>query len=111
MVGSKGGGIRSAVQQDVLTGEVRGVDAAEKSTGLSELRGSAESPGGNLCHRLLRQGGLWLPGLLGGGGEAAAQALGVETARQEIVDGDVLVGGFAGDARHESGEARPGGAR
>src|ERR1700730_15574958 len=96
--------VRSAVEQNVLTGDVAGMDAAQKSTGLPELRGSAESLGGNLRHGLRGRRGLWFPGFLGGIGEAVAQALGVETARQQIIDGDVLVREFAGHSGPASSE-------
>jgi hypothetical protein len=54
--GSKSCRIRSAVEQNVLTGDVRGMDAAQKGTGLAEFCGSAETLGGNLSHGLRRQG-------------------------------------------------------
>src|SRR3984893_19250720 len=82
--------VRSAVEQNVLTGNVRGMDAAQKSTGLPELRGSAESLGGNLRHGLRRHGGLRLTGFLGGGRETVAQALGVETDRDRSADRSVI---------------------
>src|ERR1700687_4612172 len=80
---SKGGWVRASIHQDVLAGDVRGVHAAQESTGVAELRGSAETLGRNLRHGQRRERGFRLAALPGGGRKAAAQALGIKTSRQK----------------------------
>ena len=107
---SESRGVEAAVEQYILAGDVGGVDAAEKGAGLAEFVGGAEALGGNLGLGFGGDFRFGFAGILGGPLQPAAQALGIEIARQQVVDGDVLVGDCAGDAGAEGGEAGPGGA-
>jgi hypothetical protein len=76
---------------------------AHEGAGVAEFFGVPKRFAG-ISPWLPRQGRLRLAGLLGDGDKGGAQAL-VSKLRQQIVDGDVLVGKFAGDAGDEGGEA------
>src|SRR5215472_17039288 len=79
----------AAVDQQVLSGDVAGRGRAQERTGGAELVRRAEAPGrnrGGACGcDLVDRGAL----LLGGGLDVRAQAVGVEGARQQAIDGDV----------------------
>src|ERR1700760_237646 len=92
MVGSpsEGAGEGAAVGQHVLAGQVGRMHAAQEGADGAELGGIAEAAGGD---RLLARGADRLDvlaGLLGGADHRALQAVGVEGARQQVVEGDAL---------------------
>src|SRR5208282_470012 len=80
--------------------------AAQKGAYLTELRRGAESLGGYGLLRTPYNFGLRNSLVLGSGGHAAAEPRGVEAARQQIVDGNVLVCHAACNAGNESSKSR-----
>ena len=84
--------VGAAVHQHVLAGDVAGVRAAQEGAGGAELAGGAEALRrvelAARVHHLLQR----LAALLRGADHGAAQAVGVEGAGQQVVDGDVARG-------------------
>src|SRR5580704_7321681 len=99
--------VLAAVHQQVLAGDVARVRAAQEGTGRAEFLGRAEAAGrvrlgaGSvlLVIALAALGGARLVG--------AAQAIGVERAGQQAVDGHTMTDGDTGHAGHEAGETAP----
>src|SRR6202012_2585107 len=99
-------GISTAVEQEVLASDKTGLGAAQECAGEPKLLGVADTAGGivlaALGDQLIDRDAL-LRSL--GYGDWPAQAVGVERARQQAVDGDVVDHGFARDAGDKAGEA------
>src|SRR5882724_375356 len=98
-------GIDTAVDQEILAGDIARLDAAQVGAELAELLGGAEAAGRDLFFPLaldlLRSPALLLRRKLG----VADQPVGPEATGEEVVDGDVVRDGFAREARGEAGEA------
>src|SRR5215472_2299691 len=95
---------RATVDQQVLPGDIAGLGRAQERAGGAELVRCAEALGrnrdGTRGRDLVDRGAL----LLGGGLDVRAQAVSVEGARQQAIDGDVCARHRACDAGHEGGE-------
>src|SRR6266851_10428526 len=104
---SERAGVDAAVDQEILAGDVAGLDAAQVGAELAELLGRAEAPGRDLLFPLaldlLRRPALLLRRKLG----VADQPVGPEASGKQVVDRDVVCDGFAREARDEAGEAAP----
>ncbi|KAG1254265.1 hypothetical protein G6F65_017109 [Rhizopus arrhizus] len=97
-------GVGAAVDQQVLPGEVTGLYAAQEGAGGAEFVRRAEAAGGNLLAAALGHfAGVAI--LARTVGEVGAQAVGVELAGQQVVDGDVVGHGAARQAGDEAGQA------
>ena len=97
-------GVGAAVDQQVLRGDVAGVDRAQKRTELAELVGIAEAQRGDgvTCGLLdLRQRQV---ASLGSSGEVGRQPVGGEPAGQDIVDRHALAGHGPRHAADEAGQ-------
>src|SRR5213075_374454 len=95
--------VRAAIDQEVLAGDVARLRAAEIGAGVAEFGGIAEPPGRDGAqpirrHLLLRQ-----PGRLGKTGDRLSGSVGEERARQQVVDGHVVLRGLPGEAGDEAG--------
>src|SRR5258706_4631163 len=100
-------GIDTAVDQEILAGDVARLDAAKVGAELAELLGGAEAAGRDLffpfAFDLLRSFALLLRRNL----SVADQPVGPEAPREQVVDGDVVRDGFARETRDKAGEAAP----
>src|SRR6267143_3231261 len=100
-------GIDTAVDQEILAGDVARLDAAQVGAELAELLGRAEAAGRDLFFPLaldlLRSLALLLRRKLG----VADQPVGPEAPGKQVVDGDVVHDGFARETGDEAGEAAP----
>ncbi|MGY4282393.1 hypothetical protein ACVWXO_001613 [Bradyrhizobium sp. LM2.7] len=92
----------ATVEQKVLPGDEAGLGAAQEGAGIAELVGLAEAAGGvelgALSQDLLRRD----TALVGFGLRGSGQAVGLERAGQQAVDGDVVDHGLARKAGDES---------
>src|SRR6266849_8059672 len=98
-------GIDAAVDQEILSGDVARLDAAQVGAELAELLGRAEAARRNrfldVPPHLFDGLALLLRGELG----VALQPVGPEAPREQVVDRDVVRDGLAREPRHEAGEA------
>src|SRR5690606_39105970 len=88
-VGSEGARREAAVDPQILAGDVAGMGRAQEGAGVAELLGRAETAGGDA--RVLALA-VFLDadaGLLGAEFRGGANAVGVELAGKQVVDGDV----------------------
>src|ERR1700719_1413226 len=99
-------GERAAVEQDVLAGDKARLGAAQKRASEAKFFGLAEASGG-IEFRPLRQHLIHTDAALLGFRlcNRAAQAVGIEWARQQAIDGDVVDHGLARKAGDEAGKA------
>src|SRR3954470_13992398 len=100
-------GVRPAIDEEVLAGDIARLRAAQISARIAELGRVAESPGRDGLEAL---GGGFLfaeAARLREAGQRLARAVGEEGTGQEVVDGDVVPHGLA---RHAGDEAREPGA-
>src|SRR5438874_2844740 len=107
----KGARVSAAIEHEVLPGDVAGLGTADERAHLAELGRGAEPPG-----RVL---GLTLPGdlldrspaRLRDGRDGGAEPVGIEWARQDVVDRDVVSDGLPAEAGDEPGEPGAGAVR
>src|SRR5580765_1344409 len=88
----------TAVDQQILPGNVAGMRGAQERAGRAKLVRIAEALGRNGRDAIGGNLGDALALLLGGFTQNTAQPVGIESARQYIVDGDILVRDRARDA-------------
>src|SRR5574342_1273391 len=102
--GSEGTGVDTAVDQQVLSGYVGCLHAAQVGAQIAEFLGRAEAP----CRNRLLQVPLDLlhgPALLLGVELGVAlQPVGPEASGEQVVDGDVVSDGLARETGDEAGE-------
>src|SRR5260221_304648 len=94
--------VRPPIDEEILTGDVAGLLAAKVGAGVAELVGVAEAARRNRFHARGVHFLNWLALCLCGGDDGALQPVGVERTRQQVVDGDVVRHGLAGNAGHEA---------
>src|SRR5215467_11342865 len=95
----------AAVNQQILASDVAGMRGAQESTGSAELVRISESPGRNAGDAVRSDLVDALAPLFCSFVQRTAQAVGVESARQDIVDGHVLVRHRTCDSGQEGGQA------
>src|SRR5687767_3848695 len=82
--------VGTAVHQQILPRNEAGLGAAEIGAGIAELLGAAEAASGIGIGAHLAQLGGGLAGFLGVEFQVGTQPVGLERARQQVVDGDVV---------------------
>src|SRR5688572_26252942 len=103
----QGAGVSTAIQDNVLAGEVTGLGAAHEGAELAEFLGRAKTAGGILQPPLLSDGLNALAAYLGRSREGRAQPVRFERSRQQVVDRDIVTGDLPRDAGDEAREAGP----
>ena len=82
--------VSATVNQDVLTSNESGVLAAQKRAGLAELIGVTKALGGRKFFTRFSQGFDALTGFGSRPRQGVFQAVGVKSAGQKVVDGDIV---------------------
>src|SRR5450830_1911676 len=100
--------VSPAIHEHVLTVDVACVFAAQEGASGTEFVRVAEAAGWCFGHALHADFFRCFAGQFGRADEAAAQTIGFEAARQQVVDGHAALGDVARDAGDESGQPRAG---
>src|SRR5207302_8933126 len=98
--------VSTAVEQQILAGNVTCLRAAQVGAGIAELLDAAEAARRVRLGARLAQLLVALAARLGVVLEVRAQPVGVERAGQQVIDGHVVAHGFARQPGDEAGEAR-----